>query len=124
MVTTTRENYYSEEDEFTANSGFAFAIVLWNDLDPSIGELEVVSDEWGFDETTGEDFWRVTPLETHICSDEELGLSEDSNVRPLFMPSNKKFTGNLDSYRGKIICIDREELRLRGEYNSDEARIL
>ena len=62
MVTTTREKYFDQTDEFTAESGFAIAIALWQPIDPRIGELEIVSDEWGTDPETGEDYWRVTPL--------------------------------------------------------------
>lgn len=49
----------------------AIAIALWEPIDPKIGSLKIVSDEWGIDED-GKDYWRVTPIEHHICSEEEL----------------------------------------------------
>ena len=57
-----------------------FAVALWNDLDPSIANVKIYSDEWGVDED-GNDTWALTELPTHICTDEELGFNGDSNDR-------------------------------------------
>lgn len=73
MVSTIKEHRYTSDDVFGADQGMAIAIALWQPIDPKIGTLEIVSDEWGNDED-GKDFWRVTPIEYHICTLEELGL--------------------------------------------------
>ena len=84
----------------------------------------MVSDEWGIDEVTGEDFWRVTPLKTHICTAEELGLDEKSDIRPIFMPINDYYISDLNKYKEKMTCIDSADMYIHGDYNSDEARMI
>ena len=81
MTSTSKEGFYTSADKFKRDNGFAFAITLWKDLDPSIGNLVISSDEWGYEEN-GEKFYRNTDLKTHICTDQELGLSESKDGRP------------------------------------------
>ena len=75
MVSTVHDHFYTSSNKFQAKDGFAVAFALWEPIDPKIGELVVVSDEWGLDEN-GESYWNVTKVETHICTLEELGLVE------------------------------------------------
>ena len=52
-------------------------------LDPSYGELNIVSYEWGLF-ADGSTFAKRTPLGTHICTREELGLEEDRGSAKFF----------------------------------------
>ena len=72
MNSTVKENFFTPEDVFGNDQGFAFAIALWEPLDPRIGELAIFSDKWGNNDD-GEDYWAVKQLETRTCTDEELG---------------------------------------------------
>ena len=56
--------------------GDLLKLLLWAKREDSLMEPKVSTgwkDEWGNDED-GKDFWRVTPIEYHICTLEELGL--------------------------------------------------
>ena len=64
--------------------------MLVKPLDPRIGTLEIFSEEWGYNED-GEISFNTTPLETHKCTDQELGLSVDSSEKSRFMPISKAF---------------------------------
>ena len=111
---------------FGAENGFAFGIALWKPLDPSIGEMAIYSDEWGHREN-GEDFWEVKRLETHICTNDELGIEGENKIPrndARFMPVNKAYKGDFDSNKNTLICIDKTDSYMFGSYNSDEARVL
>ena len=71
MVSTKQDHFYTSDDVFGREDGMSIAVALWEPIDPKIGTLEIVSDEWGIDEN-GEDFWQVTPIDHHTCSEEEL----------------------------------------------------
>ena len=80
MVSTSKDHLYTPEDIFNADSGMAIAVVLWNDLDPSMVSLKIFSDEWGTNEE-GDDYYLNAELNQHICTNEELGLIEGSPER-------------------------------------------
>lgn len=40
------------------------------------------------------------------------------------MPVNKHYRSDLQTYKDKLICIDAEDMRIHGDYNSDEARTI
>lgn len=89
MISTVKENFFTSEDIFGNPQGFAFGVALWEPLDPRIGELAIYSDEWGAKDD-GEEYWKVMKLETHTCTEEELGLSGD-NRQSIFMPSGRAY---------------------------------
>lgn len=74
MVTTMKDHYFTPEEEFKSEQGFAFAMALSQPLDPKIGEIIIVADEWGVNPDTNKKIWRVSQLETHTCTEAELGL--------------------------------------------------
>lgn len=60
MAATMNEHYFTAEEEFGRDQGFAFAIALSQPLDPSIGDITIVADEWGVNPDTEKTFWRVS----------------------------------------------------------------
>lgn len=84
ILTTTQTMHYQDDANFTSANGLNFAIAFtaydseseWI-LDPTYGELVVNSYAWGPDSNSDSTFLEEKPIETHICSKEELGLSPD-----------------------------------------------
>ena len=81
-LTSTNIAYYDDDYVFDHAKGFfiALAFTAWdnepeNILQPEIGEITFIVDEWGEDEK-GEYYWNQTKLPTHTCTVEELGLVE------------------------------------------------
>ena len=124
MNSTVREGFFTSDKKFNYDNGFAFAITLWNDLDPSIGNLVITSDEWNNSES-GEKFYRNTELQTHICTDEELGLSEsEDGSPPVFFPIRAGQANDIKKKAGKLLCIDKDEMRIHGSFDADVARLM
>ena len=40
------------------------------------------------------------------------------------MPVNSHYQSDLEKFKGKLICIDKEDMYIFGDYNSDDARLL
>lgn len=123
---TMKDNFISEFDEFNVDHGFSIAFGLINDemdlgeLTPDIGKIELVALEWGFREDN-EYYYEEHKIKTHICSEEELGLTGNSSA---FYPTIETAQEELKSMVGTFICMDREELHINGHYNSDNARMM
>ena len=94
-------------------------------LPREIGTLMFQSYEWGPDEN-GQFGFKFKNLTTHICTEEELGLNDnkkDPNHGQFFKIHDQSLI-NVKLYRKKFLCIDKEEIRLYGDYNSLEAQII
>ena len=66
-------------------------------------------------------------MTTHICTSEELGLtdSKSENVsNGHFFPIHEKSVEVIKLYKKKLLCIDKEESTLFGDYNSLAARTI
>ena len=79
-----QEYAFSDTDTFSHENGFNVAIALtnWDDntesiLDPTFGDFEINSYEWGVREN-GTPYMDRSRLETHQCTREELGLEDSS----------------------------------------------
>ena len=94
MVTATSEYFFSETDVFNEQMGLKFAVAFTGydniqeyDLPPEIGELVFTTYEWGPDESGGL-FINNDNLNTHVCTAEELSLTDgkstDSSHKPFF----------------------------------------
>ena len=83
-----------------------------------IGELVFTVYEWGPDES-GELYLKNVDLPQHICSAEELGLSDDNESIPRqdqFFKLHEKSTHVVKLYQKKFLCIDVQESYLFGDY--------
>ena len=74
-----------------------------------------MADEWGQDET-GNLYYKNPRLPTHTCTVEELGLVESDYM---IAQRNKD---DMELYHKKFLCVDEQELYIRGEYSSKSAR--
>ena len=81
------------------------------------GELRIEHYGWGNEELGFS--YGTTPLENHWCTDEELGLEQgsDSIIYPIYPSSIPE----VKIYKKKFKCIDKENLRIWGDFNSASA---
>ena len=69
------------------------------------------------------------PIETHTCTKEELGLTDDENPdieasgSSFFKLDRQSFT-EVNLYKKKFRCIDGEDMHVSGDYNSEQASLL
>ena len=75
---------------------------------------------WG-NNPDGTPFTERKPLKTHNCTREELNLEGDGSNAKLF-PIHRSSKSNIDFYWKKFLCVDPEEMRISGDYNSKKAR--
>ena len=71
---------------------------------------------WGYE---GELESKKTPIETHSCSDEELGIDEGGEY-PIFETSEYL----VDLWKRKFVCADQKDLVIYGDYNSAKAQTI
>ena len=95
ILSTTNRLFYNDEDEFTFANNFnvAVAFTAYDDkeewiLDPTYGTLRFVEYSWEESEDQKLILNRI-PLETEICTAEQLGLTEDSS-KAEFLPTIPK----------------------------------
>eukprot|EP00353_Schmidingerella_taraikaensis_P011845 CAMPEP_0185582810 /NCGR_PEP_ID=MMETSP0434-20130131/21140_1 /TAXON_ID=626734 ORGANISM="Favella taraikaensis, Strain Fe Narragansett Bay" /NCGR_SAMPLE_ID=MMETSP0434 /ASSEMBLY_ACC=CAM_ASM_000379 /LENGTH=225 /DNA_ID=CAMNT_0028201743 /DNA_START=150 /DNA_END=827 /DNA_ORIENTATION=+ len=125
MVTAVKENQISSSDSFTAEQGLMLSFGLESFYGPAVipkevGTIDVVAKEWGYDQNQ-EHYNRWTTLSTHQCTDYELGLDDEGAGARLF-PNGFEEGGR--NARGTRLCIDSNELGIKGTYSSNEGRIL
>ena len=96
IIQTVKENQFSDEDVFGANQGLNIAVGVFNPwdshtlepIDPSYGTIDFINHIWRVNEENGKFEADYYYLETHTCSQEELGLS-GGNDKQGFWPINK-----------------------------------
>ena len=123
IIETENKNFYNDLTSFGYEDGFYVAAAFsgYNDvaeyeLPRSIGELKFYVAEWGALEGGGfydEKFY----LDTHVCSDEELGLEGDKS-NASFFPLDKDSFSVVDYYRAKFLCIPKEFSKINGNFSS------
>ena len=123
VIQVTSENYFDDQYEFTASKGFqvAFAFIssplnseLYQ-LDPSYGEFKFQRTEYGLQED-GTPYFNVTPIPSHRCSAEELGVNGSSKAK--FMPIKENYRQLFEAVYQNFVCIVDEDLRVSGNVNS------
>ena len=90
--------------------------------DPRYGRLVFGYRKWGFTDD-GDIYNDQEYINSHYCSQEELGLSEDRS-QSRFMPINRDHIGNLKAYRKKYQCPDDQLIGTRGNFDSDSGKTL
>ena len=123
ILTEIYEKELTYDDTFSYQNGLNVAVAFtsydseteWI-LDPSYGELVFKHFAWG-PNPDGSYFTKREQKKSHICSREELGLTEDVE-KSKFMPLVSSDRGFVDAYQKKFICLDEEDLFLYGDYNS------
>ena len=129
ILSATREMHFSSKDEFDSKQGLSIAVGFtaydneqtWS-LDPSYGELVINTYEWGLRDD-GSPYTDRQRLETHNCTREELTLEEgEGRSSSGFYPIIESNRHVLDLYWRKMVCINAEDARIYGDFNSIEAR--
>ena len=92
-------------------------------LTPEYGELVIQYNRWGQDED-GEFYDDEVILPTHYCTDEELGLTNSTDVEPRFLPIRPRLKPMLDFYKKKLLCTDDADMMVSGDYDSNTAQML
>ena len=82
------------------------------------GELLIEHYGWG-NNATGKDYGMSYSLQNHFCSDEELGYVQGPKTRAF--PVYKHSQRELNNYRKKFKCIDEEDMKIWGDFNSAKA---
>ena len=73
------KNYFDEMEYFTAADGLNIAAGPWKELDPTYATFSALRIHFGYDPESGEQFFNLSPLSTHRCTLEELGLTSDTS---------------------------------------------
>ena len=59
--------------------------------------------------------WEEPVIESHACSEEELGLTGDYSK---FMPIHETSSAYVNLYKNKFQCISQEDLEIYGNFDS------
>ena len=89
-------------------------------FDKSYGELTFATSEWGFKD--GEPYVEYTDLESHPCSEEELGFENGDET--IFMPITESSIPTVSIKRKTFKCINKEDSYIFGNYDSNAARLM
>ena len=118
------ENEFDFMKNFDTEQGFFVAAAL-TEYDsnreiiekPEYGELIIEHYGWGYEGELGS---RSLSLDYHYCSDEELGFvrGPETLIYPIFESSLQE----VETYKKKFKCVDREHLNIWGDYNSRKAQ--
>ena len=110
-------DHYNLIDRFTAEDGFKLAFSIQNfyeEIPPEIGSISTSVWEWG--NLDYETFWDdIKSIETHKCSDYELGLSVEGQGAQLYEPI---------SNQGSVYCIKDKDQTIYGDYDSDLSQLI
>ena len=99
FVQAVKENHFDDSHVFGSKQGFNIAAAVFNTqvpetiepLDPTYGRLRFTKKQFSILEETGLTTLNLAELKTHICTEEELGLTEvggDNNSHK-FWPINR-----------------------------------
>ena len=125
ILETVRESYFQFDEELTAERDeFFIAAALTNyDSDPEItekaeyGELKIEHYGWG-NEDLGYTYG-TTPLKNRQCTDEDLGFTNGPDT--FIYPFYEGQLPEIMTYRKKFKCIDKNELRIWGDFDQPQA---
>ena len=123
ILSTIQDSYFDVESTFGAAQGFNFAVGLLGQrepLDEAIASWDISSFEWAPNDD-GRIEVNTQIINSHICSEEELGLVEgDSKFFPIAESSLEAVAIN---QRG-MVCLDESDIHIRSDKNSVSGRVL
>ena len=104
-----KDTYFPDSYNFTSKHGFNIAVALSSfdnstklELPPEIGYIKFQMSRWNVLEN-GEIDYELIDVDSHPCSEEELGLTGDDSK---FYPIHETSIGWVEMYRQKFLCID------------------
>lgn len=128
ILSTIKDYHFSDMDRFGYENGLNIAVAFtdyshnreWQ-LDPTYGKLVFNSYSWY--ELEDSFLLERKPLGIHNCTRAELGLNEDREGAR-FLPIREGYEDNVELYQKKLICVDKEDMWIHGNYDSSNARQL
>lgn len=119
MIQSVRESYFDESYEFTARQGLNVAAAIHSrqglKFDKSYGSIVFKRIEFKLD-ADGNRVRNSGYMDTHTCSRQELGLTEEPEAR--FMAIDKKSIKYVQDNQDGFVCIGDEDLRIKGDFDS------
>ena len=86
IISAVNEDFYEDTEQIGAKQGFNFALTTELGLDPRIGEFVFTSVEWDLEAENPVDRLIWKELDSHICTDEELGNNGMRTEKTKMMP--------------------------------------
>ena len=125
IVLAVRDNYLTDSDAFTGRQGMnvAFALtgfdsVRENILDPEYASIQFMYSQWEVLED-GEIWSDEFEVESHPCTEEELGLTPGDSK---FMPIHESSLDYMKLYKEKFVCVNQDDLEIYGTFSSKKAK--
>ena len=128
VMTSTQDSFFDLEYRFGFEQGFNIAVAFTdfngkteNILTPDIGRIVYRQYTWGSD--ADNQFLTQDYLPTHVCTNEELGIDRENENS--FFPF-KDINDHLitKAHREQFVCIDKEQLYIKGNFDSAKARLI
>ena len=123
ISSTLKEFYHDDDFKYSWKDGLFIAAALTEyNSDTEIleeakyGELTIEGYGWGNEEDLAEE---TNGISFHYCTDEELGLVRTSET--VIYPWKESLDYEVETYRKKFKCIDKEDTVIWGNYNSAKA---
>ena len=89
-------------------------------ISPEYAKIKFEYSLWDLKES-GELVYTSQTVESHACSEEELGLTGDNSK---FFPIHETSSNYVSLYKKKFQCINQEDLEIYGNFNSKKAQLL
>lgn len=120
----------TDDDQINFDKGLNIAVALITDdsdkeelfNDPTIGEIVFNHYKWG-KTPDGKHISGRYRIESHPCTREELGLDGDG-TNAKFLPINANFRNAVDAQHKKLLCLNREDLMMYGNFQTEKAQLL
>lgn len=128
ILSTINDLHWTDDDIFSYENGLNIAVAFtaydseekWI-LDETYGELIFNSYSWGPTEDGGFATERKL-LDGHRCQRDELRLEPDQLQNARFQEKDKTSKGLVEAYWQKFLCLNKEEMYIYGDFNSEKTR--
>ena len=121
IITLIKDSHFDYNEKFSSEQGLfvAAALTEYNTNrtiteDKRYGELNIELYSWA------DNIYQEIHIHNHFCSDEELGLAQGANT--IIYPTLESSKNEVDIYSKKFKCINKEDLVIWGDYNSQAAQ--
>ena len=122
ITLSIKDTHFNDTYPFTGRKdGFNIAVGIssWTsspepELPPEYGYIKFQLSHWAVLEN-GELEYIITDVESHPCSEEELGLT-GNNAQ--FFPMHETSIGWVEMYRQKFVCVNKEDIEINGNFHT------
>ena len=127
VFSTVQTSVISDNFEQNSETGLKIAVAFAefsNNREPKLkkelGRIVLMRYAWG-QYANGTTYSTVVEVESHFCSQEELGLTKSDNEeteKNAFFPIAERFERDFRNQQNKFVCFEEEDMRLNGDFNS------